>query len=75
MSMFICAACEGLKDSDDGCEEYKHHQLICIDCMNDRDDEEPERERVYSREEIYRTLISQGCPEDIASELAKEKGK
>lgn len=42
--MFLCIACDLLKDSDDGCREDKSrgHNLICIDCIN----EEPEEEHV-----------------------------
>jgi len=40
MSIFLCARCDELRDADDGCEEYKSTQLICIDCINDLEDEE-----------------------------------
>ncbi len=35
MSIFICAACGGYADSDDGCEEVAG-RLVCIDCDQDR---------------------------------------
>lgn len=31
MSIFICAACGGYADADDGCEEVAG-RLVCIDC-------------------------------------------
>jgi len=46
MSMFLCAKCDNIKDSDDGCEEApaskygRAHQLLCIDCMEDDDPRE-----------------------------------
>ena len=77
MSMFLCAACDQMKDSDDGAEEYKHHQLICADCIAERDeDSEPINPNVdMSYEGIYSALRGMGCPDDIAHELAKEKCK
>lgn len=38
MSMFLCAKCDNLRDSDEGCEEapsppyYPAHGLLCLDC-------------------------------------------
>ena len=42
MSIFLCARCDELRDSDDGCEEYKRTQLICMDCISDMEDAEQE---------------------------------
>ena len=43
MSIFLCARCDELRDSDDGCEEapskYGKFQLLCVDCLNDLEDE------------------------------------
>jgi hypothetical protein len=41
MSMFLCARCDEMADSDEGCEQYGKNgtELICIDCMNDLEDE------------------------------------
>lgn len=33
MSMFLCAKCDNLRDSDDGCEEYGKTGLMCADCL------------------------------------------
>lgn len=33
MSLFECARCGSPRDSDDGCEEYGKHYLICRDCL------------------------------------------
>jgi|JI9StandDraft_1071089.scaffolds.fasta_scaffold141684_2 hypothetical protein len=41
MSMFFCAKCENLRDSDEGCEEApasrygKPFQLICAECIEE----------------------------------------
>ena len=41
MSMFVCARCDSIRDSDDGCEEapaskyHPPHQLLCVDCAED----------------------------------------
>ena len=74
MSMFLCAKCDEMRDSDDGCEETPDRQggLICIDCMNEDDDGEP-LQRGMSYDGIYQGLLKLGCPEDIARELAREK--
>lgn len=81
MSMFLCKACDNLRDSDDGCEEYEGG-LMCEDCMSNREDEIPEDAHVMasgardmSYEGIYNTLIKAGCPVDIADELAREKSR
>ena len=45
MSMFYCAECQRLRDSDDGCEEapaskyHPPHQLICAECADEAEDE------------------------------------
>lgn len=47
MGIFICAKCDGYRDSDDGCEEApaskygRPHQLLCAECA-DEDAEEAE---------------------------------
>lgn len=44
MSLFFCAECQNLRDSDDGCEEApasKYHppfQLLCADCVDEAED-------------------------------------
>lgn len=38
MSIFICGKCDNYADADDGCEEIDD-KLICIDCVNDEEDE------------------------------------
>lgn len=35
MSIFVCAACGGYADADDGCEEVAG-RLICTECDQDR---------------------------------------
>lgn len=40
MSMFICAKCRELCDSDDGCEEVGHTELVCVPCFDALTDEE-----------------------------------
>lgn len=51
MSMFFCAECQRLRDSDDGCEEapaskyFPAHQLLCVDCVDAMDDDEGEQVR------------------------------
>lgn len=58
MSMFLCAKCDGFRDSDDGCEEapsppYARFGLICADCMdNEVDDIDPRiPDRPFSKEQ------------------------
>ncbi len=51
MSMFVCARCDSIRDSDDGCEEapsppYKAFSLLCVECV---DEEEEEREAAAER--------------------------
>jgi hypothetical protein len=90
MSMFICQRCDELRDSDDGCIEGKSNGLICADCMADLEDDEEayhtysspaeagaavRRKQTHTQSDIYETLIKAGCPDDIARELAREKGK
>jgi hypothetical protein len=79
MSMFHCARCDNLRDSDDGCVEYgsKGTELMCVDCMDEQDDEPlPPRQPSESKYDyIYRTLTTAGCPDDIAHELAREKSR
>lgn len=43
MSLFYCAACDNLCDADDGCDEAAPGSLdlICVDCMEARDEEAP----------------------------------
>jgi hypothetical protein len=38
VSLFFCAECQNLRDSDDGCEEapleyQPPHQLLCVECV------------------------------------------
>ena len=46
MSLFFCAECGDLKDSDDGCEEapaskyHPPHQLLCVECAEEELDAE-----------------------------------
>ena len=75
MSIFLCARCDELRDSDDGCEEYKRTQLICMDCMNDMEDAEQDQALNKDYDDILKTLLDAGCPEDIAYELAREKSR
>jgi len=86
MSMFLCARCDELRDSDDGCEEYKRTQLICIDCMNDLEGDSWARldkatkdlkqaRADMSYEGIKSKLLEMGCPADLADELAREKSR
>lgn len=40
MSMFFCARCDNLRDSDEGCEEvgepdFPPFSLLCIECGNE----------------------------------------
>lgn len=42
MSMFLCAICDQIKDSDDGGEEFKpghptDFSMICEECATERD--------------------------------------
>lgn len=41
MSMFVCARCDSIRDSDDGCEEApaSKYQLICAECADEAEDE------------------------------------
>ena len=44
MSMFLCAICDNIKDSDEGCAEFiKDHptdfRLVCNDCDIERTQE------------------------------------
>jgi hypothetical protein len=87
MSMFRCVKCDEIADSDDGCQEYgSSFGLMCIDCMNEIDEDEAtyhtsstpaqESARVERmRAEIREKLTKAGCPADIAEELAREKSK
>jgi hypothetical protein len=82
MSMFVCAMCGCYADSDDGCEELdpqsKSGDLICDGCMAERQDRdyEPINPNVdMSYEGIKAKLLEQGCPPDIAEELAREKSR
>ena len=44
MSMFVCARCDSIRDSDDGCEEapaskyHPPHQLLCAECVEEAED-------------------------------------
>ncbi len=40
MSIFLCARCDEMRDSDDGCAKAPNNGLYCIDCMNELEDEE-----------------------------------
>ena len=75
MSMFLCQRCDEMKDSDDGCEEGKNFGLICVDCINDLEDDANRGPADASYGEIYRTLTEAGCPDDLARELAREKSR
>ena len=62
MSIFLCARCDELRDADDGCEEapaskYGKFQLLCVDCLNDLEDEAFEKAMSpdYSRQGIFQT--------------------
>ena len=45
MSMFVCARCDSIRDSDYGCEEapaskyHPPHQLLCAECADEAEDE------------------------------------
>lgn len=41
MSMFVCARCDSIRDSDYGCEEApaSKYQLICAECADEAEDE------------------------------------
>lgn len=73
MSVFFCHRCDNLRDSDDGCKEGPRFSLICSDCMDEEDDDEPAADMSF--DSIYRGLLAMGCPEDIAHELAREKSR
>ena len=49
MSMFYCVDCGTLADSDYGSEESKSDRfgLICIDCINERQEELDEKDAQY----------------------------
>lgn len=81
MSMFLCIGCDQFADSDDGCAEApanyankQQHGLICETCIGNGvlEDEEQDNGTV---DDIYNKLIVMGCPDDIAHELAREKGR
>jgi hypothetical protein len=80
MSIFWCARCDNLRDSDDGCQEYgkKGTELMCQQCVEDCESAE-EKYAMHgadmSYEGIRAKLLSMGCPEDVAEELAREKSK
>ena len=40
MSMFICAICDTVCDSDEGCAEYGAYRLICNDCEDELEEGE-----------------------------------
>lgn len=43
MSMFFCAKCDELRDSDEGCEATKSGLgLICEACISEREDDDAE---------------------------------
>jgi hypothetical protein len=46
VSIFHCAGCDNYRDADDGCDEAApgSHELICVDCMEERDAESEEAE-------------------------------
>ena len=59
MSMFLCARCDNIRDSDDGCDEAHDGRfgLICIDCMEEAEAEREEaddRRRANPLERDYR---------------------
>lgn len=43
MSVFVCARCDGYRDSDDGCEECGRHGLLCTDCLDELSDDVVEK--------------------------------
>lgn len=57
MSMFLCAKCDNLKDSDDGCAEApasmygRPFQLLCVDCMPNDDSEPLNPDRPFSADQ------------------------
>ena len=40
MGAYICAICDMIYDSRDGCAEYGDLQLICVDCDVERGDDD-----------------------------------
>lgn len=48
VSMFLCARCDAMRDSDDGCEEFGR-LLVCEECA---DEIREESERAYDGEPI-----------------------
>lgn len=40
MSMYICARCRELRDSDDGCEAIGRTELACVPCFDQLSDDE-----------------------------------
>lgn len=64
MSMFLCAKCNELRDSDSGCEEapsppyHPPYQLLCLDCAF----EEPKLRGAFTAEQ--QTIIDAHMAED-----------
>ena len=62
MSMFLCAICDNIKDSDDGCHELikdsrTDFRLVCEDCQIEREEETQSREDALldkADEELHR---------------------
>ena len=42
MSVFSCARCHAIRDSDDGCDESPGGRLVCVDCVDEMEDEDAE---------------------------------
>ncbi len=66
MSMFLCAKCDEMADSDEGCEAVgsKGIDLICIDCMNESEEDEETYDTARTPAEVtaqvHRTRASMG---------------
>ena len=78
MSMFLCARCDNLRDSDDGCAEWgpKQTELICVDCMAEVEDEanqEPPREFTAEQQRIIDAWEAE--PEDEVGDGCEAEGE
>ena len=80
MGIFICHECGHMGDSDDGCDATPDGMnLICITCLNERDDDPIEDTLEKMRNAARRdTCILRGDPiydrewDEIRADLAEE---
>jgi len=59
MSMFVCARCDSIRDSDDGCEEVAGH-LVCAACADEIADDEEEQARSEAEPVPYPATQTKG---------------